>query len=180
MLPAQYWPRAPAVAGAYVVRGGKVVTPGSGTYRPVGCPVSHPFVCSPHDKGRKPFSFRPSCLSGRLDSNQRHPDPQSGALPGCATPRDSLALLRSPCRNREGSTPWCCHRPRRSEERQDTRYLQTGKVKKRGHLALVSISPLACGPFRPVGAKCDGAPVKRPSLHPRMPDASRAQGGLLP
>ena len=25
--------------------------------------------------------------SGRLDSNQRPPDPQSGALPGCATPR---------------------------------------------------------------------------------------------
>src|SRR4029079_17075688 len=25
--------------------------------------------------------------SGRLDLNQRPPDPQSGALPGCATPR---------------------------------------------------------------------------------------------
>ena len=43
-------------------------------------------------KGRS-VGFRAAVLSGRQDSNLRPPEPHSGALPGCATPRDSDAAL---------------------------------------------------------------------------------------
>src|SRR6185503_15083621 len=39
-----------------------------------------------HEKKRRPLGAT-GFSSGRLDSNQRPPDPQSGALPGCATAR---------------------------------------------------------------------------------------------
>ena len=47
-------------------------------------------------KGKNPSRTRTYPWSGRQDSNLRPPDPQSDALPGCATPRPRLrALSRS-------------------------------------------------------------------------------------
>ena len=42
--------------------------------------------------------------SGRLDSNQRPPDPQSGALPGCATPRGRAGLVPHSSTSRKSSS----------------------------------------------------------------------------
>jgi integrase len=49
---------------------------------------------SPAESEKAP-RFRCLKRSGREDSNLRHPAPKAGALPGCATPRESGYLTRS-------------------------------------------------------------------------------------